>query len=196
MTASEYLEWEPQQEIRYEYCDGEVFAMTGGTKGHNRAALNMFNALVNHVDAEGCEIDVSDVKVMLREGRSYRYPDLIVSCDARDKTEADFYRFPKLIVEVLSPSTEVVDRNKKFQEYITIPTLEEYILITADDIQVECFRKGEGRMWLYSTYTAEETITIESIGVEMTTEQLYKNVRLKEDWLDRNFCVTFQVKTH
>ncbi|MEO0885922.1 MAG: Uma2 family endonuclease [Cyanobacteria bacterium J06648_10] len=178
MSADEYLAWESRQDIRHEYCDGEVFAMTGGTKGHNRLAINLLNKLLDRVDADGCEINTSDVKVMVREGRSYRYPDLIVSCDERDKIEAEFYQFPKLIVEVLLPSTEVLDRDKKFQEYIEIPTLEEYILINTERMQVECFRRGEGRMWLYSAYKPGEVIPIESVGVEIATEQLYRNVRL------------------
>ncbi len=179
MTAAEYLEWEPRQELRYEYCNGQVFAMSGGTKGHNRLALNLYSALVDRVDAEGCEINVSDVKVELGEGLSYRYPDLIVSCDERDKDEAAFYGFPKLIVEVLSPGTTTVDREDKFQEYIRIPTLEEYVLITPQRMQVECYRRGEGRMWLYSPYAEGDTVLIESIGVEFLIEQLYKNVRLE-----------------
>lgn len=179
MTAEEYLKWEPLQKIRYEYCNGQVLAMTGGTKGHNRLALNLYSALVDRVDAEGCEINVSDVKVELGEGLSYRYPDLIVSCDERDKGEAAFYGFPKLIVEVLSPGTTTVDREDKFQEYIRIPTLEEYVLITSQRMQVECYRRGEGRMWLYSPYTEGDTVLIESIGVEFPIEQLYKNVRLE-----------------
>ncbi len=179
MTAEEYLKWEPLQKVRYEYCSGQVLAMTGGTKGHNRLALNLYSALVDRVDAEGCEINVSDVKVELGEGLSYRYPDLIVSCDERDKGEAAFYGFPKLIVEVLSPGTTTVDREDKFQEYIRIPTLEEYVLITSQRMQVECYRRGEGRMWLYSPYTEGDTVLIESIGVEFPIEQLYQNVRLE-----------------
>ncbi len=71
MTAEEYLEWEPRQQLRYEYCNGQAFAMSGGTKGHNRSALNLYGALVNKVDADGCEINVSDVKVELGNGLSY-----------------------------------------------------------------------------------------------------------------------------
>lgn len=179
MTALEYLEWEPRQELRYEYCNGQVFAMTGGTKGHNRAALNLYGALVDRVDAEGCEINVSDVKVEPGEGLSYRYPDLIVSCDERDKQEAAFYRFPKLIVEVLSPGTETVDREDKFQEYIQVPTLEEYVLISSQRMQVECYRRGEGRVWLYFPCKAGESVSIASMDVEFSIEQLYKNVRLE-----------------
>lgn len=179
MTAEEYLAWEPQQPLRYEYCDGKVFAMTGGTKGHNRLALNLYSALVDKVDTAGCEINTSDVKVLLRDGQSYRYPDLIVSCDERDKSETNFYRFPKLIVEVLSNSTETIDRDEKFQEYIQLPTLKEYVLISTKRMQVECYRRGEGRMWLYYSYTKGEFISLETLGIEIDIETLYKNVQLK-----------------
>ncbi|MEL6490861.1 MAG: Uma2 family endonuclease [Cyanobacteria bacterium J06621_3] len=178
MSADEYLAWESRQDIRHEYCDGEVFAMTGGTKGHNRLAINLLNKLLDRVDADGCEINTSDVKVMVREGRSYRYPDLIVSCDERDKIEAEFYQFPKLIVEVLSDVTESADRGDKFHSYIQIPTLEEYILISTKRSQVEYFRRGEGRVWLYSSYKAGEIVEIASMGVEFPIEQLYRNVQL------------------
>lgn len=181
MTASEYLEWEPRQALRYEYCNGEVFAMTGGTKGHNRLALNLYSAVVDQVDTAGCEINTSDVKLLLSEGNAYRYPDLIVSCDERDKSKNDFYRFPKLIVEVLSPSTANVDRDEKFQEYIQLPSLEEYVLISTKRMQVECYRRGEGRMWLYYSYKKGEAIYLESIDVEVAVDQLYKNVRLEQN---------------
>ena len=177
MTPSEYLEWESQQELRYEYCDGEVFAMTGGTKNHAKIASNFQNALKARVNEQKCDMTISDVKVMVKQGRFYRYPDLVVSCDERDKVQTTFYEFPKLIVEVLSKSTEVVDRNQKFQEYIEIPTLQEYILVSAEQMQVERFRRGEGRMWLYFPYKAGEIVSIESIGVDLPIEQLYQTVR-------------------
>lgn len=91
----------------------------------------------------------SDVEVMVNEGRFYRYPDLVVSCDQRDRQHETFYEFSKLIVEVLSDSTEAIDRGDKFQEYIQILTLEEYILVSTQRMQVECYRRGEDRMWLY-----------------------------------------------
>ncbi|MEO0807254.1 MAG: Uma2 family endonuclease [Cyanobacteria bacterium J06643_4] len=178
MTAEEYLAWEPLQALRYEYCDGQVFAMTGSTKGHNRLALNLYSLLVEQVDAAGCEISVSDVKVELGKGLSYRYPDLIVSCSEQDKKDLKRYRFPKLIVEVLSPSTTTVDREDKFQEYIQLPSLEAYVLISSQRMQVECFRRGEGRMWLYFPYREGDQVPIASLGIEFPIAQLYKNIRL------------------
>lgn len=180
MTAEEYLKWESRQEIRHEYCDGEVFAMSGGTKGHDKIAFNLRRVLSDCVDKMQCEMSGSDVKVMVKQGRFYRYPDLSVSCDERDRMNETYYEFPKLVVEVLSPSTEVVDRNEKFQEYIEIPTLQEYILISPDKMQVECFRRGEGRMWMYFPYRTGETVRVESMGVNLPIEQLYQNVRFDQ----------------
>lgn len=179
MTAPEYLEWEPRQALRYEYCDGEVLAMSGGTKGHDELAFNLRRALIDRVEEQGCNMSGSDVKVLVQEGLSYRYPDLSISCDERDEANDTFYEFPKLIVEVLSPSTKTVDREEKFQEYIQIPMLEEYVLISSERMQVECYRRGEGRMWLYFPYKAGETVAIASMGVEVPIEQIYRNVRLE-----------------
>ncbi|MGC1308422.1 MAG: Uma2 family endonuclease, partial [Phormidesmis sp.] len=145
----------------------------------DKLAFNLRRALSDRIEEQGCDMTGSDVKVLVEKELSYRYPDLAVSCDERDESEAKFYSFPKLIAEVLSPSTETVDRDEKFQEYIQIPTLEEYVLISARRMQVECFRRGEGRMWLYFPYKAGERVTIASVGVEFSIEQLYRNVRLE-----------------
>ena len=181
MTPSEYLEWESQQALRYEYCDGEVFAMAGGTKNHDRIAFNLRRALTDRADRQGCITSGSDVKVMVQQGRFYRYPDLSISCDERDKSHETFHEFPTLIVEVLSSSTEVVDRNQKFQEYREIPTLQEYVLVSAEQMQVECFRRGEGRMWLYFPYKASEIVRIESMGIDLPIEKIYQNIQLTMD---------------
>ena len=180
MTAEEYLAWESKQEIRHEFCDGKTYAMAGGTKNHDELAFNLRRILIDKVEEDACSMSGSDVKVMVQEGRSFRYPDLSVSCDSRDVENDTFYKFPKLIVEVLSESTETTDRNKKFQEYIQIPTLEEYVLISTDQMQVECFRRGEGRMWLYYPYKTGDVVEVQSMGVEFEIDKLYRNVRLEE----------------
>ncbi|MEL7142774.1 MAG: Uma2 family endonuclease [Cyanobacteria bacterium J06573_11] len=179
MTAAEYLEWETHQELRHEYCDGEVLAMAGGTKDHDKLAFNLRRMLADRVDERGCDMTGSDVKVLVNSGRFYRYPDLAISCEEQDRKHETFYEFPSLVVEVLSDSTEKVDRGDKFQEYIQIPTLEEYVLVSTNRMQVECFRRGEGRMWLYSSYKKGEIVDIASMGIEFPIEQLYKNVRLE-----------------
>ena len=94
-----------------------------------------------------------------------------------DKANDTFYESPTLIVEVLSSSTEIVDRNQKFQEYIEIQTLQEYVLVSSDRIQIECFRRGEGRMRLYFSYKDGDVVEIESMRLSIPIEQLYQNVR-------------------
>jgi Uma2 family endonuclease len=181
MSFEDYLEWESQQEIRYEYVKGEVFAMTGGTIPHNDIALNLYTALRPHLRSRGCRVNVSDVKVQVSPKSIYYYPDVIVSCDPEDLNARKFIQNPKLIVEVLSPGTSAKDRGKKFTYYLTIASLQEYILIDSETISVERYSRGEGRMWLYYPYQAGDTITLSSIEFEFPIELLYEGVVFEID---------------
>ena len=176
MTVEEYLEWEAQQEIRHEYVNGEVFAMTGSTIPHTDLALNFYTALRPHLRSRGCRMNVSDVKLQVSFQSRYYYPDVIVSCDPQDLDSRTFIQNPKLIVEVLSPSTSSKDRDEKFTCYLKIPTLQEYILIDSQKIFVERYCRGEGRMWLYYPYTAGEIVTLSSIEFDLPIELLYEGV--------------------
>lgn len=99
-------------------------------------------------------------------------------CHPQDLNSRQFIQYPKLIVEVLSPGTEAKDRGEKLAYYRTIPSLEEYVLINSEKIAVECYRRGEGRMWLYYSYTAGEAINLGSIEFEFPIELLYEGVTL------------------
>ncbi|MEI6442311.1 MAG: Uma2 family endonuclease [Nostocales cyanobacterium ELA583] len=179
MTIEEYFAWELNQDIRYEYINGEVFAMTGGTIPHNDLALNLYTALRPHLRSRGCRVNVSDVKVQVSPNSVYFYPDLIVSCHPDDLNARKFIQNPTLIVEVLSPSTSNKDREEKFRYYLTMPNLQEYILIDSEKIYVERYCRGEGRMWLYYPYTTGDIITLSSIEFELPIELLYENVGLE-----------------
>ncbi len=181
MTVEEYLEWESQQEVRHEYVNGELFAMTGGTIPHNDIALNLYTALRPHLRTRGCRVNVSDVKVEVSPTSPYYYPDLIVSCDPRDLNARKFIQYPKLIVEVLSPSTEAKDRGEKFTYYQTMPSLQEYVLIDSEKVAVECYRRGEGRMWLYYPYRAGDVISLSSIEFECPIALLYEGVSFGDE---------------
>ena len=158
MSPQEYLEWEKTQELRYEYIDGEVFAMTGGTKPQSRIAFNFGAELDNFLTEKGCEFYISDVKVQVSEAGPYHYPDLVVTCDERDKGRIDMVQYPCLIVEVLSPSTEAFDRGKKFTRYRQSTTLKEYVLIASDEIAVKCFRKNDEGLWVLYSYGEGDTL--------------------------------------
>ncbi len=179
MTAAEYLDWETEQEIRYEYINGDVIAMTGGTVAHNDIAINLLTALLSPVRASGCRINMADVKLCVNESGLYYYPDLMVSCHPQDLNARRFIQFPKLIVEVLSPGTADKDRTDKFTDYQGIPTLQEYLLISSEKISVECYRRGEGRLWLYYPYTIGDSIRIESLGISVAINQLYIGIKFE-----------------
>jgi Uma2 family endonuclease len=116
MSTDEYLTWESTQEQRCEYWDGEIVVMSGSTRNHNRVCGNFFKLLDDSLVDRSCEVHILDVKVQVELGQKYFYPDLVVTCDDRDRNP-QLIQFPCLIIEVLSPSTEAVDRGKKFAAY-------------------------------------------------------------------------------
>jgi Uma2 family endonuclease len=181
MTPEEYLEWEAKQELRHEYIDGEILAMTGGTLPHAKIYLNFYRALYPHLSQRGCEAYVSDAKVQTNQNSRYFYPDLVVTCDPDDLKAKDFIQHPKIIVEVLSPGTATYDRTKKLKYYRQIPSLQEYVLVDSEEIAVEVYRRGEGKMWLYYEYEAGEAIAIDSIEFECAIEILYEGVSLENE---------------
>jgi len=146
-TPDEYLAWEREQPIRHEYIDGEVYAMTGGTLPHNAITLNLYSELRLHLRKRGCFGYVSDVKVQVSEKGAYFYPDLVVSCDERDRRATESLQYPKLI-----PSTAGFDRGDKFKFYRPIPTLEEYVLIDSEKVAIDCYRKTSGGKWELTVY--------------------------------------------
>ncbi|MEG3892174.1 Uma2 family endonuclease [Microcoleus sp. Z1_A1] len=181
MTAAEYLVWEAKQELRHEYIDGEIVAMTGGSLPHNDIALNLYRALYPHLRERGCRVNVSDAKVQARKNSRYFYPDLVVSCDPDDLKSREFIQKPKVIVEVLSPGTANYDRTKKLKYYRQIPSLQEYVLVDSEEIVVEVYRRGEGKMWLYYEYEAGEAISLESIEFECAIELVYEGVSFEQE---------------
>ncbi|GGA47932.1 hypothetical protein CYANOKiyG1_67090 [Okeania sp. KiyG1] len=115
MTPQEYLDWEEKQPIKYEYMNGQVFAMTGGTIPHNEVSLNLAAALKNHLRGKGCKVLMADVKLGVSEKGPFYYPDVMVSCDQRDRRATKVIYHPCLVVEVLSPGTEAFNRGKSLK---------------------------------------------------------------------------------
>ena len=189
MMPQEYLEWESQQPIKYEYIDGQVFAMTGGTIPHNDIAINLTSALKNHLRGKDCKVQMADAKVGISQNGPFHYPDVMVSCAPRDQRARQAIYHPCLIVEVLSPGTEAFDRGRKFRNYRRIDTLKEYVLIDADRIAVECYRLNEQGTWEFTAYPSEETaingteldIYLRSVDFHCPLSLLYENVVFPED---------------
>jgi Uma2 family endonuclease len=179
LTPQNYLDWEEQQSIKYEYIDGEVFAMTGGTIPHNDLAVNLTTALKNHLRGKGCKVSMADAKVGVSERGPFHYPDVMVTCDERDRRAIRVIYYPCLIVEVLSPSTEAKDRGKKFQNYRRISTLKEYVLISSEQKVIECFRLNEKGVWELYTYSEGDEFELKSVDFRCPIELVYEDVILE-----------------
>jgi Uma2 family endonuclease len=178
MTPGEYLIWEEQQDLRYEYDDGLITVMSGGTLPHNALAVNLLAMLRPHVKARGCQVYVNDAKVQVRDNGPYYYPDIVVTCDSRDRTATKRISHPTLIIEVLSPGTESVDRGRKFRQLQKSETLKEYVLVDYESMLVECFRPGEGRFWVYEAFGEGEIVELTSIDFSCPIELIYEDVNL------------------
>ncbi len=182
MSVEEYLQLDRSSaDVRYEYIDGHVYAMSGGTLAHARIALNMAKLLDEHVQ-EPCHVHNSDVRVQVAPTH-YFYPDVSVSCEESDWDEqADMIRAPRLIVEVLSPTTEMYDRGENFAWYQECPSIQEYVLINSRYQAVEAFRR-KGEVWIYRRFTSGQEIVLESMDLRFPISAVYEriNVPTKEE---------------
>ncbi len=178
MTAAEYLVWEPQQEGRYEYWDGEAIAMSGGTRNHNRVCLNFVKCLDNCLKNLLYEVYILDVKVQVEPGKKYFYPDVVVTGDRGDR-DPQLIQFPCLIIEVLSPSTEAIDRGTKFTKYRQFPSLQEYVLVQVEQPGVEVFRRHQEGQWVFSDYSLSDRLLLASVDLEIAIADLYRQVQFE-----------------
>ncbi|MDB9374898.1 Uma2 family endonuclease [Nodularia sphaerocarpa] len=177
VTPEEYLDMEEQSDIKHEYIDGYIYVMAGALDSHVTIAGNLFALLRNHVRGSGCRTYIADMKARIESLNRFYYPDVMVTCDQRDQETPAYKRFPTLIVEVLSDSTEAFDRGDKFADYQLLETLEEYVLINTKRQRVECFRRNHQGLWVLQSYTAEKTsFRLNSIDFEATIAELYEDV--------------------
>lgn len=176
-TPEEYLEIERISPIKHEYLQGQLVAMAGASKAHVIITGNLSALLVNHLRGTGCISYAVDMKVRLPSLGLFYYPDLAVSCDERDRaSDEDFILYPKLIIEVLSDSTEAFDRGDKFADYKSIADLEEYILIHQKQILVERFLRKADNLWVPQSYGVGDTVEFMSIQFSCPIAFLYENI--------------------
>ncbi|MBE9076815.1 Uma2 family endonuclease [Romeria aff. gracilis LEGE 07310] len=177
LTPDEYLQLEAESPVKHEYIGGEVYAMAGATDAHVTIAGNLFALLRSHVRGTGCRAYIADMKVRIESHNRFYYPDVMVTCDPRDTETTSYKRFPKLVVEVLSDSTEAFDRGDKFMDYQALDSLEEYVLTNTRHQRVECFRRNEAGLWVLQYYTPEtDAFRLESMDFSDTLAILYEDV--------------------
>ena len=179
-SAEDYLAWEPTQLDRHEFVDGEVFAMAGAEDRHVTVAGNMYIALRQHLSGSPCRTYMSDMRLQVAAANSYFYPDVLVTCSAQDLASSLVKTEPKLIVEVLSPSTAAFDRGLKFSHYRSLASLEEYALIDLDSRTTDCYRKGPDGLWVLHPFARGDELALASVGLVLSAAQLFAEVPEQE----------------
>jgi len=175
--AQTYLAWEEQQQEKYEYLAGEVFAMVGARREHVVVSLNLAAALKQRLRGGLCQAYISDLKLRVDAMDAFFYPDVMVSCDARDHTASQFVEHPTLIVEVLSDSTAAFDRGNKFAAYRTLSSLQEYVLVDIEARRVETFRRTLNNDWLFHEMLPDaEDCLFSSLDVSIPFDEIFENV--------------------
>ena len=178
ISTAEYLAAENDGTWRHEFINGAMFAMAGASRWHNLIRSRLAATLLGHL-ARGCRVFSAEMKLQIRDNNDerYYYPDVFVSCDPNDR-ELYWCSTAVLVVEVLSPSTERIDRFEKFEAYKRIPSLMEYGLLTQDAMELELFRRRTD--WQREFYQRDNTVTFESVGLTINVSQLYRDIDFEE----------------
>ena len=182
ISEQEYLEGELHSDIKHEYIDGVIYAMSGASAAHNRIAGNIYGEFRNHLKGKPCQPYSADMKVKI--GSKYFYPDVLVDCtDLADNQY--FTDSPTIIVEVLSKSTKQIDKTIKFNTYIQILSLQEYLLVEQDTAEVEVLRRRTN--WKAEHYFLGDEIKLDSIDLSIKVADIYDRVKNTDvlEWLEK-----------
>jgi Uma2 family endonuclease len=173
LSLEAYIEGELHSEVKHEYLAGEVYAMAGAGAAHNLIAGNLFSALHRHLRGGPCRVFMSDMKLRIHHAREdyFYYPDVMVACRPND-TARYWREQPKLIVEVLSESTERVDTREKLFAYQTISDLEEYVVLAQDRREATVYRRADG--WAATRLNGDALLELASVGLSVELAEVYE----------------------
>jgi Uma2 family endonuclease len=181
VTEEEYLAIDRAAEMRSEFLDGEMIAMSGGTMRHARLGGNIYFEIHNALRGTACQAFGSDFRVRVLPGRMYAYPDVLVVCGQpllADERQ-DILLNPAVIFEVLSPSTEPYDRGVKFKYYRGIESLRDYILVDQNEIRIEQYTRADAGTWTLHDYQGrEQELRIDSIQVSLPLAHIYEGTEI------------------
>jgi Uma2 family endonuclease len=179
LSPQEYIEIERKADYKSEYLNGEMFAMSGVSRRHDRIVVPLTMLIGRHLNGKKCEAFSANMRVLAAPSGLYTYPDLSVACDEPQfiDPQVDTLINPALLVEVLSPSTEDYDRGKKAKLYRAIPSLQELLLVSQDSYEVELYRRQTDGTWsLIEANGLESAITLTSIDYTLELRELYQRV--------------------
>ncbi len=180
ISPEEYHEIERNSDVKYEYSNGRIYAMSGGTFAHSSIALNLGAALKVHLRGKVCQVANSDMHVLPLGDENPTYlPDVTVTCNPEDyQDESTAIRSPRLIIEVLSPSTATRDRGEKMRVYKACPSIQEYVLVSTRRQEVEVYRREGANEWKNTLYTTEQVVTLVSVGLTIPVSEIYADTRV------------------
>lgn len=181
VSEEDYLALEVRSPVRHEYVCGDVYAMTGASLRHNVITLNIAALLRAHLRGTPCRTFVADAKLRIAKAGAYYYPDVMVTCDPRHLTvgsEDLVVEAPRLVVEVLSTSTEAVDRREKLTAYRGIPSLQEYVLVAQDEARIEIHRRHGDIGWEIVTLTPGDPVELKSLEFASDFPAIYEETGL------------------
>lgn len=178
LSPAEYLALERLAEYKSEYCNGQVFAMSGASRAHNLITGNLAGTVGNHLKGRPCEMYIADMRVKVAASGLYTYPDVAVACPPiqLEDEHSDTLLNPSVIIEVLSPSTEKYDRGEKFAHYRRLASLQEYVLVAQDRMRVEHYLR-DGEHWILTELNQPETVLeLPSIECQVPLRDIYDKV--------------------
>lgn len=175
ISVEDYLSGEQKSEVRHEYVAGHLFAMGGGSRRHNLISGNIYTVLREQLRGGPCRAFIADMKVNVKSVGAFYYPDVVVSCDS-DDTHEFFLSSPVLIIEVLSATTETTDRREKLLAYKSLTSLQEYVLVSQTQRQVEVYRRMDGSNWNIVLYEKCDTVNLKSISLDIAMDAVYEEV--------------------
>jgi Uma2 family endonuclease len=177
-TLEEYLELERSTREKHEFFRGEIFAMGGASEAHNLIVANVLGEMRQHLRGKPCRVYPSDMRVKVSPSGLYTYPDVVIVCgQPQFEQPGETLINPTVLVEVLSDSSEAYDRGKKSEQYRTLSTLTDYLLIAQDRVLVEHYSRQAGERWLLQAASRlQDSIAIASLGCELSLPEVYFNV--------------------
>jgi Uma2 family endonuclease len=178
LSYAEYLVYEQTSPIKHEFLYGQAFAMAGASEIHNIIVANLIASIRPALRGSNCRVFLSDMKLSIAaaDNATY-YPDVMVVCDPTDNNPY-VKQQPCLLIEVLSPSTEAIDRREKLLNYQKLPSLQEYVLVSQTEIQVELFRRDPDGGWLTQSLSTSQTLHLTSIDFHIPLTEIYEDVEL------------------
>ena len=199
VSPAEYLERERRAQFKSEYdngviiplnrgektlADGTIVAMAGATKEHITVNVNLTIELGSQLKGSSCRVYDSDMRTRIPNTSAYRYPDLSVACDPEFENDVlDVLTNPVVLVEIASPSTEAIDRSRKWNQYRTLPSLQDYVLISPTNVLVEQRHRADDgeHWWIRVLESLEDELVLDSIGCRVLLSDIYSGIELESD---------------